>query len=212
MRYIKFTYIDAVTGAPVTDAPSVNGPAFPPIEGLEFAWARESRYPTDTPEFFGICPDDADIDAPGVLGDLSPGDWSSALTDEVSARQVQITASNNTAYEQAVAKMTSGYPPSEIATWERQRAEALAWEAGSAAPTPWIDLAASARGLDRNEYLTRTLLKVKAFAQASAWLTGRRQGIDDAIRAASTLEQLKAITIDYTLPGAHERTTHPSQE
>ena len=201
MRYIKFTYVDAVTGTPVTDAPSANGSVFPPIEGLEFVWARESRYPTAVPEFFGTCPDDADIAVPGVLGELSPDDWDSALTDEVSTRQMQIAASNNTAYEQAVAKMTSDYPPSEIATWERQRAEALAWEADSAAQTPWIDLAASARGLDRTEYLTRTLSKVQAFAQASAWLTGRRQGIDDAIRAASTIEQLRAITIDYTLPG-----------
>ena len=201
MRYIKFTYVDAVTGAPVSEAPALNGPVFPAVAGLEFAWARESRYPTAVPGFFGTCPDDADIAVPGVLGELSPDDWDSALTDEVSTRQMQITTSNNTAYEQAVAKMTSGYPPSEIATWERQRAEALAWEADSAAQTPWIDLAASARRLDRTEYLTRTLSKVQAFAQASAWLTGRRQGIDDAIRAASTIEQLRTITIDYTLPG-----------
>ena len=201
MRYIKFTYVDTVTGVAITEAPAANGPAFPAVAGLEFAWARESRYPTAVPEFFGTCPDDSDIAIPGVLGELSPDDWDSALTAEVSARQMQITASNNTAYEQAVSKMTSDYPPSEIATWERQRAEALAWEADSSAPTPWIDLAASARGLDRTEYLTRTLAKVQAFAQASAWLTGRRQGIDDAIRAASTLEQIRAITIDYTMPG-----------
>ena len=201
MRYIKFTYVDAVTGAPVSEAPALNGPVFPAVAGLEFGWARESQYPAAVPEFFGTCQDDADIAVPGVLGELSPEDWSSALTDEVSARRMKITESNNTAYEQAVAKMTSGYPPSEIATWERQRAEALAWENDIAAPTPWIDLAASARGLERTDYLIRTLAKVKSFAQASAWLTGRRHGIDDAIRAASTLEHIRSITIDYTLPG-----------
>ena len=201
MRYIKFTYVDTVTGVAITEAPAANGPAFPAVAGLEFAWARESQYPTDIPEFFGTCQDDADIAVPGVLGELSPEDWSSALTDEVSARRMKITESNNTAYEQAVAKMTTGYPPAEIQTWERQRAEVIAWEADPNAPTPWIDLAASARGLDRGEFLARTLAKVTAFAQASAWLTGHRQGIDDAIRATSTLAALSAIIIDYTLPG-----------
>lgn len=201
MRYIKFTYVDTVTGVAITEATAANGPAFPAVAGLEFAWARESQYPTDIPEFFGTCQDDADIAVPGVLGELSPEDWSSALTDEVSARRMKITESNNTAYEQAVAKMTTGYPPAEIQTWERQRAEVIAWEADPNAPTPWIDLAASARGLDRGEFLARTLAKVTAFAQASAWLTGHRQGIDDAIRATSTLAALSAIIIDYTLPG-----------
>ena len=201
MRYIKFTYVDAVTGAPVSEAPALNGPVFPVVAGLEFGWARESQYPTDIPEFFGTCQDDADIAVPGVLGELSPEDWSSALTDEVSARRMKITESNNTAYEQAVAKMTSGYPPAEIQTWERQRAEVIAWEADPNAPTPWIDLAASARGLDRGEFLARTLAKVTAFAKASAWLTGHRQGIDDAIRATITPAALSAIIIDYTLPG-----------
>lgn len=201
MRYIKFTYVDAVTGAPVSEAPTLNGPVFPAVAGLEFAWARESQYPAAVPEFFGTCQDDADIAVPGVLSELSPEDWSSALTDEVSARRMKITESNNTAYEQAVAKMTSGYPPAEIQTWERQRAEVIAWEADPNAPTPWIDLAASARGLDRGEFLARTLAKVTAFAHASAWLTGHRQGIDDAIRATSTLAALSAIIIDYTLPG-----------
>ena len=201
MRYIKFTYVDTVTGIAITDAPAENGPAFPAIDGLEFAWARESRYPTAVPEFFGTCPDDSDIDVPGVMGEYVEVDWSAMLDEELTARRALATAFNNAAYESAIAQMTAGYPPAEIQTWERQRAEAIAWEADQGASTPWIDLAASARGLDRGEFLARTLAKVNAFAQASAWLTGRRQGIDDAIRAASTLAALSAIAIDYTLPG-----------
>jgi hypothetical protein len=109
---------------------------------------------------------------------------------------------NNAAYEAAIGAMTSDYPAAEITTWERQRAEAVEWGADSASPTPWIDIAAQARGLDRDEYLARTLAKVNAFAVASAYLTGRRQGIDDQIRAATTAEELAAVVIDYTLPGA----------
>lgn len=113
-----------------------------------------------------------------------------------------LIAANNAQYSAAIDQLTSDYPPAEIATWERQRAEAVAWGADPAASTPWIDIAAAARGLDRDEYLARTLAKVTAFAGASAYLTGRRQGIDDQIRAATTAEELAAIVIDYTLPGA----------
>lgn len=113
-----------------------------------------------------------------------------------------LVADNNAAYEAAIDLLTSDYPAAEIATWERQRAEAVAWGANPAASTPWIDIAAASRGIDRDIYLSRTLAKVNAFAGVSAYLTGRRQGIDDQIRAATTAEQLAAIVIDYTLPGA----------
>jgi hypothetical protein len=116
--------------------------------------------------------------------------------------RAQMTASNNAQYDAAISSMTSDYPAAEISTWERQRAEVIAWDADKTAPTPWIDIAATARGLDRGEYLARTLAKVNAFAMASAYLTGRRQGIDDQIRAATTAEELAAVVIDYTLPGA----------
>jgi len=111
-------------------------------------------------------------------------------------------STNNSAFEQAMSAMTADYPASEISSWERQRAEALAWEADSTAPTPWIDIASQARGLDRVEYLQRTAAKVHQFAAASAFLIGRRQAIDDAIRAAETVEALDAIVIDYSLPVA----------
>ena len=60
MKYIKFTYVDAVTGISIASEPAQNGPVFPPVAGLEFVWSRESHYPTDVPEFFGTCPEDAD--------------------------------------------------------------------------------------------------------------------------------------------------------
>lgn len=86
MKYLKFTYVDSTTGTPVTSAPAVNGPAFPAVVGLEFAWARESAYPTDVPEFFGTCPDDSDTDVPGVLCVCLPRDWETMREDEMRAR------------------------------------------------------------------------------------------------------------------------------
>ena len=86
MRYIKFTYVDAVTGAPVSEAPALNGPVFPAVAGLEFGWARESQYPTAVPEFFGTCPEDSDIAVPGVLGEYIEADWLTMRDDEMRAR------------------------------------------------------------------------------------------------------------------------------
>ncbi len=86
MKYLKFTYVDAVTGISIASEPAQNGPVFPPVAGLEFAWARESRYPTDVPEFFGTCPEDADTQVDGVLGVYVQADWETMREDEMRAR------------------------------------------------------------------------------------------------------------------------------
>lgn len=86
MQYIKFTYVDAVTGISITTEPAANGPVFPGIDGLEFAFARESQYPTNVPEFFGTCPDDTDTEVDGVLGVYNQTDWETMRTDEMLAR------------------------------------------------------------------------------------------------------------------------------
>ena len=86
MQYIKFTYVDAVTGISIASEPAANGPVFPPVAGLEFAWARESQYPTDVPEFFGTCPDDSNVQIDGVLGVYVQADWETLWADEMRAR------------------------------------------------------------------------------------------------------------------------------
>ena len=86
MKYIKFTYVDAVTGISVASHPAANGPVFPAVKGLKYAWARESQYPTEVPEFFGTCPDDADTQIDGVLGVYLQADWETMLEDEMRAR------------------------------------------------------------------------------------------------------------------------------
>lgn len=89
MKHIKFTYVDAVTGISIASEPAQNGPVFPPVAGLEFVWARESHYPTDVPEFFGTCPEDADTQIDGVLGVYVLADWETMRDDEMRARGPQ---------------------------------------------------------------------------------------------------------------------------
>jgi hypothetical protein len=77
MKHIQYTYI--------TD-PISNGPVFPPVAGLQFVWARESEYPTNTPSFFGTCDDDADLTQPGVIREWLQADWEQAQADEMERR------------------------------------------------------------------------------------------------------------------------------
>lgn len=90
MKYLKYTYVDAVTGISIATQSAANGPRPPAVEGLEFVWARESQYPTNVPEFFGTSPDDSDTQIEGVLGEFSKEDWENMLADELLARRPPI--------------------------------------------------------------------------------------------------------------------------
>lgn len=122
--------------------------------------------------------------------------------EKLTIARKRLVDENNWKYGEAFAALTAGYPPEEVATFGKQEAESAAWAADPQAPTPWIDTAAAIRGVPREIYLQRTRAKALQFSQASSFLTGRRQRIDDAIKVATTMQALEAITIDYTLPGA----------
>lgn len=119
-------------------------------------------------------------------------DWSQLKTAEQKAQEeaeatfkARITG-NNTAYEAATKALTADYPQLEKDTWPTQNEQAAAWVAAPAnAPTPWIDRAAAERGIDREEYLRRTLVKAEQFKILSAFLTGRRQRYEDQIKAGA---------------------------
>lgn len=86
MKYLKFTYVDAITGISIAAEPARHGPVFPAVEGLQYVWARSSRYPADVPEFFGTCPDESATQIDGVLGVYSQTDWEAMQVDEMAAR------------------------------------------------------------------------------------------------------------------------------
>ena len=86
MKYLKYTYVDSVTRVSVENAPSINGPVAPAVQGLEYVWARESLYPTDVPQFFGTCPDESETAVEGVIGEFLKEDWDNMRSDEMRAR------------------------------------------------------------------------------------------------------------------------------
>ena len=56
MKYIRYTFVDARTNTPVSEAPAKNGPVHP--EGVVPTFAIESTYSTGVPAFYGIAEDD----------------------------------------------------------------------------------------------------------------------------------------------------------
>lgn len=98
MNYVKYTYIDSVTRVSVAQEPAINGPAMPDIKGLEFGFALESEYPTNTPIMYGICTTLDDI-APGLLEVITRAEFDSAKTAEMEAREAKdrVETKNNIA-------------------------------------------------------------------------------------------------------------------
>lgn len=87
-------------------------------------------------------------------------------------------------YERRMQAIAAGYPPSERESWPVQTSEAYALLDDPQAPTPWIDAASTARGLDRLELAQRIVAKDAQYRVYSGTLSGVRQRIEDQIDAA----------------------------
>lgn len=126
--------------------------------------------------------------------------WTAAApTPSTTSAQRLIAAAHariNAAYEAAVSALTSGYPQNEIASWPKQEAEARAWLADNAKPTPWIDSAAATRGVSKTELVLKIIAQADQLAPLHGALTGKRQMLRDQIDALgpnATAEQLNAV-------------------
>ena len=143
MQYIKFTYVDAITGISIASEPAANGPVFPPVAGLVYEWARESQYPTPVPEFFGTCPADADTQIDGVLGVFEQADWEQIKADEMAGRAIVAREAAKAARAVAVEniKVTTAagntFDGDETSQARMSRA-ILVLSTGAAATVPWV--------------------------------------------------------------------------
>ena len=105
----------------------------------------------------------------------------------------------NVAYEDAMNAITSSYPASEMLSWDKQEAEARAYETDPLASTPLVDALANARGLDKEELVSRILVKADQFAVYSGMTIGKRQALEDALAVLeadpeTTVEDVEAIS------------------
>jgi hypothetical protein len=149
MKYIKFTYVDLVTGVSVAKAEAMNGTRFPAVTGLKFVWAQESNYPTAVPMFFGTCPDDSDTNVNGVLAELDEADYVNFLADEMRARDK--TPKKISMAQARSALISAGYMPAINKAFE-----SMPGVAGEVARSDWE----YATVVERNAPLTLALAAV----------------------------------------------------
>ena len=109
----------------------------------------------------------------------------------------QLRTALNAEYERRMQAIAAGYPPSERESWPVQTSEAHTLLADSMVSTPWIDAAASARGLDRIELAQRIVAKDAQYRIISGTLSGVRQRIEDQIDSAGD-DQAALKVIDVT--------------
>jgi hypothetical protein len=102
-----------------------------------------------------------------------------SVFDDAAARIIAI----NSASELAIAAITAGYPESEIKSWDKQEAEARAYTADPASPSPLLTALAAARGLMVDELAARVIAKADAFAAAAGAIIGKRQALEEQINA-----------------------------
>lgn len=161
----------------------------------------------DNPEIWETPPD----------GYISEAEWKAArateadaaeqvrLSDPVLARNEKYAEINNSC-QTALSALTLTYPDRELLTFERQEREARALLAGdSAADVTHITAIAQGRGIPVEELAQKIIAKADAFALASGALIGQRQWYEDALESLgpdATAEQIRAITVSYSLPSA----------
>lgn len=103
----------------------------------------------------------------------------------------------NEGYERQAQVLAAGYPASERESWSVQIAEAAIVRAGGAEPAPWIDAAAPARGITREQLADLIHAQDQAYRHYHGVLTGTRQALRDVIAAVpvdgAALETLAGI-------------------
>ncbi len=107
----------------------------------------------------------------------------------------------NAACDAILQTLTSTYPASELLTFDKQETEARAYLADSSTtPTPLLTALAAGRGITLADLAGRVMAKADAFAAASGYVIGQRQGLEDQLDAAQTVEAVRAIAVNITLP------------
>ena len=107
--------------------------------------------------------------------------------ESVKAEKIAAIRSN---FDAIVASVKAAAAPYEIATWETQRTEYMAWQANSLTPTPYVSALSAARGLTVPELMALIAPKVAGFAT----IQGTQHKLEKLVEAAATIAEVEAIT------------------
>jgi len=104
----------------------------------------------------------------------------------------------NSGYTQTMQVILDEYPDAETLSFDKQEREAREWQQwqvnGGAEPaTPYIDAMLSERPIGKSELVSRIISKANAFVGAHGSATGRRQRLEDDIKASLQAEDRAAL-------------------
>lgn len=161
----------------------------------------ESRVFTHVPEGFVLAPDwfeigqDVVIDEAGVIS-LAPEPEGESVEDV----RKRMLADVNVRCEVMLGALKVDYPAGEVLSWDQQVIEARKLDGDANAVTPLLTAIADQRGIDVATLASRVLEKATAYAVASGSIIGARQKLEDAITAATTVDELSAIDVHAGWP------------
>lgn len=117
------------------------------------------------------------------------------LVELIEQAKAEALARVNEGYIQAVSALEADYPASERESWHVQVDEARRLVEGDT-DTPWIDAAAQARGIARDELAQLIMTQDGQYRAIHGQLTGHRQALRDQIYAltGSDRETWQALT------------------
>ena len=122
-------------------------------------------------------------------------------------RRLAVARVNN-GYAREMETILVEYPDAETLSFDKQEREAREWQAwhdaagnneqGSEPTTPYLDALLAERPIGKGDLVTRILAKADAFVAAHGNATGRRQRLEDDIKAARQAEDRAALeAIDW---------------
>lgn len=103
--YIKFTYVDS-QGQPVDLSRPHDALKFPALPGIQLNWTAESKFPTNTPEFYGEC---APCQLPAYVTALTADEYGQAYSAELEARRWKRVPRTISARQAKLALIDAGY-------------------------------------------------------------------------------------------------------
>ncbi len=126
----------------------------------------------------------------GVLEIDSSAVGAKNLASTLSKKIAEIDA----AYNAAIAVISASYPETERNSWAKQELEARAWTADNNSPTPLLTAISTARGTTIADICSRVITNADAYAVYAGATIGKRQAKMIEIEAATTIQELEAIT------------------
>lgn len=120
---------------------------------------------------------------------------SAALAAELERLRAGMLDAVNSECQARLTVLKTGYPDGEVLSWDQQVIEARKLDADANAVTPLLSAIAAQRGIDVTTLAGRVLEKANAYAVASGSIIGARQRLEDAITAATTVDELSVIDV-----------------